>query len=216
MLGKQESQARLRPLRGVTWPTSNSSVSCTPSSEKNNNVCSSSGIFSREKQLARFLTKVHATFIVISWNMSRSKPLWPLTGLVKTSLRQRSCSAPCLSHPPPRDAESMMKFGDSWSVLWSSRPRAWSLYCRSPPQSTEREPLILIGRLRSIPNPPEKRPPRCKTASSTTARTGVFKFASVDMSNSTINGTSHTATTLGGVVAMTVGKIETPLPSHQV
>jgi hypothetical protein len=190
-LGKQESWVRPRPLQGVTWPTSNSFMSCTPISKKSSNVCNSSGRFSRGKQLARFLTKVHAprhaTFIVISWKMPRPKPLRHFTGLVKTSLQQQSCSAPCRSHPPPRDIESKVKFGDSWSVLWSSRPRAQPLGFGSLPQSTEQDPLALRRRLRSIPNQQEKPPPQCKTAFSTTARTEVCTTVSAAVSSTPID-----------------------------
>jgi hypothetical protein len=53
----------------------NSSVSCTPSSEKNNNDFNKFNRFSRGKQPTRFLTKVHAprhtAFIVASWRTTR-------------------------------------------------------------------------------------------------------------------------------------------------
>jgi hypothetical protein len=93
-------------------------------------------------------------------------------------------------------------------VQWSSKPRARPLGFGSPPQSTERDPLALRGRLRSIPNPLEKWPLRCKTVSSTTARTGVCMTISVVASSTMIEDTPHMATTLSGVAATTVGKIE--------
>jgi hypothetical protein len=159
---------------------------------------------------------MHATFIIVSWKMLRLKPLQPFTGLVKTSLQQRSCFASCRSHPPLRDTESTVKFGDSWRVQRSSKTRARPLGFGSPPQSTERDPLALRGRLWSIPNPPEKRPLRCKTVSSTTARTRVCTTVSAVASRTMIDETPPTATTLSGVVATTVGKIEAPLLSHQI
>lgn len=110
----------------------------------------------------------------------------------------------------------MEKYDDSWSVLRSSRMRARPLGFRSPPQSTERVPLALRGRLWSTPNPPERNPLRCKTASSTIAKTEVCMIVSAVMSNTTIKGTPHTTTTLCGVAATTMMKIEAPLLSHWV
>jgi hypothetical protein len=61
---------------GVT--TSNSSASCTLSSEKNSNDYNSSSRFSRGKQLERFSMKVHALrhvmFIVVSWKCRGRSP----------------------------------------------------------------------------------------------------------------------------------------------
>jgi hypothetical protein len=158
----------------------------------------------------------HATFIIVSWKMSRQKPLRPFTGLVKSSQQQRSCFAPCQSHPPPRDTESMEKYDDSWSLLRSSRLRARPLGFGSPPRSTERVPLALRGRLWSTLNPLERKPLRCKTASSTTAKTKVCMIVSAVVSSTTIKGTPHTATTLCGLAATTMMNIEAPLPSHRV
>jgi hypothetical protein len=44
----------------------------------------------------------------------------------------------------------------------------------------------------------------------------VFTTASADDYTATIDDTPHTATTIDGVVATTVGKIEAPLPNYQV
>jgi hypothetical protein len=110
----------------------------------------------------------------------------------------------------------MEKFGDSWSVLRSSRSIARPLGFGSPPRSTERDPLASRGRLRSTVNPPETKPPWCKTASSTTTRIDVCTTVSTVVSSTTIDGTPRTTTTLGEVAATTVGKIEAPLSSHRV
>jgi hypothetical protein len=70
-----------------------------------------------------------------------AEPLYHFTGSVRTSPQQQSYSAPCRSHPPPRDAESTVRSRDSWSVLRSSRPRALPLDFRISPRSTEWDPL---------------------------------------------------------------------------
>jgi hypothetical protein len=112
---------------------------------KNNNGCNSFGKFSSEKQRVRLSTREHAprhaTSIIASWKMSRLKPLCHFIGPVRTSPQQQSYSAPCRSHPPPRDAESTVRSRDSWSVLRSSRPRALPLDFRISPRSTEWDPL---------------------------------------------------------------------------
>jgi hypothetical protein len=75
--------------REVTWPTSNSSASCTPCSDKNINDCNHFGKFSRVKPPARFLMRVHAPrhamFIIASWKKPRLKHLRSFTMPVKTS-----------------------------------------------------------------------------------------------------------------------------------
>jgi hypothetical protein len=119
-------------------------------------------------------------------------------------------------HPPPRNAESTMTSGDSWSVLWSSRPRAPPLGFGSPPRNNERGPLAKRGRPRSILSPQRRNPPRYGTTSSTTTRTVVFTTALADGYTTTTDDMPCMATTLSRVVATTVGKIEAPRPSHQV
>jgi hypothetical protein len=108
--------------------------------------------------------------IVASWKMPRLKPLRPFIGLSGTSLRHQSCSKPSRSHPPPREAESMVRSEDFWSALWSSRPRAMPLGLGNPPQNNERGPLIKTGRHWSIPSQQRRKPPLFGTAYSTIAR----------------------------------------------
>jgi hypothetical protein len=138
---RQERRVESKPLWGATWPTSNNFASCTPSSGNNNNGYDSSRRFSRRKQPTRSLTRAHtlrhATYVITSWKMPRPKHPWPFTGPVKTSPQQRSYYAPCRSLLPPKGAESMVKFEDSWNVLWSSRPRAHPLGFGSSPHVTE-------------------------------------------------------------------------------
>jgi hypothetical protein len=87
--GNQGSNVRLRPPRGVRWPTSSNSASCTPSSRRNNSGCNSFGKFSRGKKQARLLMREyaprHTMPIIASWRMPRLKPLWPFTGPIRTA-----------------------------------------------------------------------------------------------------------------------------------
>jgi hypothetical protein len=58
MLGRQESWAGSKPLRGVTWPSS-SSANCMPSLGKNSNGYNSSGRSSRRKQPPRIFNRLN-------------------------------------------------------------------------------------------------------------------------------------------------------------
>jgi hypothetical protein len=130
--------------------------------------------------------------------------------------QQQSCSEPFKNHRPPRIVESTVRSGDFWSALQSNRSRAPPLGFGSPPRNNERGPLTKRERPRSIPSPQRKKPPWSGTASSTIARTMVFTTASMDGYTMMTDDMPHMATTLGGVVTTTLGKIEAPRPSHQV
>lgn len=156
----------------------------------------------------------HVPYVIALWKMPRPTHPQPFTGLVNlTATAILLCTMP---DPSTTDAKFTVKFGDSWSVLLSSRPRAQLLSFGSPPQSTKRDPLASRGRFWSIPNPPMRKPPRYKTASRTIASIEGSTTASTNVFITMTGDTRHVATTLSGVAATIAGRIETHLLSCQV
>jgi hypothetical protein len=90
---------------------------------------------------------------------------------------------------------------------YASRLREPASEQREGPSHQEREALV-------HPEPTKEKASWFGTTSSITARTVVFTTASTDDYTTTTDDMPHMATTLGGVVGTTVGKIEAPRSSH--
>jgi|UPI0004DEB464 hypothetical protein len=124
------------------WLTTSNSGSCTTSSGKRSNAYSSCDKLSRERLRAKPSTEAREQRHVTSYVASRKTPApsspSSSTERSKASQLPQSCSAPCRSPPPPRDAASTVNFRGFWNAPRSSRPRAQPLGSESPPQAISR------------------------------------------------------------------------------
>jgi hypothetical protein len=217
--GKRGSQAEPRPLLGATWLTSNNFVSCMPNSGRNNNGYNSCNRRWRRKPPTRpsmgACAQRHVMYNAALWKTPMPTHPRPSTGPAKAFLRQRSCSVPCRSPQPSKDAVSTTSFGNSWSALLSSRQRVQPLGFGRSPRITKWNPLASNERTRSIPHPPGRGHPRYETASWTTASPKGSTTASAGVFDTTTNNTRRADTTLGKVAAMIAGRIEALLLSHR-
>jgi hypothetical protein len=129
-------------------------------------------------------------------------------GSTRTWLQRQFYSERCRSHPPPRGGVSRENSRISWRMPWSDGPRALPPEGKGTPRSIAQRLPDSCGKPRSTPGARGTRrlQPRVTSATSITATT--VEPASTRRCAEAI--------TPGVGDAMTVGRIGSPRPNHQV
>jgi hypothetical protein len=131
-----------------------------------------------------------------------------LVGSARTWLQRQFNSERCRIHPPPRGGVSREISRISWRMPRSDRPRALPPEGKGTPRSSAPRLPDSCGKPRSTPGARGMRHLQPRVASAMSIAATTVEPASTKRCTE--------ATTLGVGDAMTVGRIEAPLPNHLV